>query len=58
MLQFLEGSLWMTKTIGGGEKMTKIRDGLYGLCVADALGVPAECLSPSPKNGHKTGGKS
>lgn len=23
--------------------MTKIRDGLYGLCVADALGVPAEC---------------
>lgn len=22
--------------------MVKVRDGIYGLCVADALGVPAE----------------
>ena len=23
--------------------MVKVRDGIYGLCVADALGVPVEC---------------
>ena len=41
--------------------MTKIRDGLYGLCVADALGVPAECrtredLRENPITGMLDGG--
>lgn len=41
--------------------MTKIRDGIYGLCVADALGVPAECrtredLRQHPITGMTDGG--
>ena len=41
--------------------MTKIRDGIYGLCVADALGVPAECrtredLRKNPITGMSEGG--
>lgn len=41
--------------------MTKIRDGIYGLCVADALGVPWECrtredLKTHPITGMSDGG--
>ena len=41
--------------------MTKIRNGIYGLCVADALGVPAECrtredLKKHPITGMSDGG--
>lgn len=41
--------------------MVKARDGIYGLCVADALGVPAECrtreeLRKTPVTGMIDGG--
>lgn len=41
--------------------MTMVRDGIYGVCVADALGVPAECatreqLREAPITGMSEGG--
>ena len=38
--------------------MTKIRDGIYGLCVADALGVPAECRTREDLRQHPVTGMS
>ena len=38
--------------------MTKIRDGIYGLCVADALGVPAECRTREDLRTHPITGMS
>ena len=38
--------------------MTRIRDGIYGLCVADALGVPAECRTREDLRQHPITGMS
>ena len=38
--------------------MTRIRDGIYGLCVADALGVPAECRTREDLRQHPVTGMS